>query len=289
MHSLDPDVVRTWFDTAVVIDLPPHLAVVPDADERAVLGRGRDRMLAAIQDADPAGPTGQAPGTDAARWLDIYLAGLAAGLRSARAADDADEGTASPLHLVAGLITAAASSSALIPDPLGVLGTVGAAGSAHRAGSAAAEEAVAGADLHRVALAAASGATQWLEQVEPDDRAPRLLARLLHALAAATRPAPAARPLSRRAPGFRDVCADDPATNAGRPFLAEITFSSVDHAESAHRLAAVLTERGEQFGTWEAGETLGFHIHTGDPGGVIAEVYSVLTPFDLVVGLLSEG
>ncbi len=311
MTRFDGDLVDRWFDHAGGPQSIPYLSLsLSDEEDRALLA-GRAAVQAALT--GERGPAWPPVSERSASWLQQYLQGTAAGIAGARAAEGGPPGQSTPLHLVAGLITGAAAVSGLEPPPDSAGGSVrrppGAAGapahgtvrelspaeSAHRAGAAAAEEAVDGAGLPEVAQAAGLGALQGWVLREPQDpheqathRAHVLLARLLRGLQAATTPETPDDPLPPVADGWRAACQDTPWDPSGETFLAEITFAVADGRESVDRLVAALDGRQEWFGLWGGQRGQGFHIHTRDPGAVLSEVFSVLTPFELTITRLAD-
>ena len=76
------------------------------------------------------------------------------------------------------------------------------------------------------------------------------------------------------------------ADTPGEPFLAEITFLTADEAGAAD-LAEVLRASGVPFGTYCDSGSLGFHIHTAQPGAVVSEIFSLVVPFDLGISRLA--
>ncbi len=102
----------------------------------------------------------------------------------------------------------------------------------------------------------------------------------------ATVPAPPTVDLPKDAPGWRPECVGTPGGHPGQPFLAEITFLTADEAGAAD-LAEVLRASGVPFGTYCDSGSLGFHIHTAQPGAVVSEIFSLVVPFDLGISRLA--
>lgn len=307
MERLDVETVLRWFDAVPTASrgLPPYLSGPLSAAELQVLDAGRRAVVAALADDEPDIPRAVPVSEDAANWLADYLTAFAAGLADARRSEGAEPGAASPLHVVAGLITGAAAVAgrpggqpyARTVDR-GEFGSAAeypsASEAAHRLGAAAADEAVSGASLDRVTREAQAAAPTSWEPTQPADHARvadllrrRLLMRLITALATVTGPTRPAVALPAAAPGWHRACVDVPGDHIGEPMLAEITFLTVDDAGAAD-LADVLREAGVAFGTYSEEGSLGFHIHAGDPGAVITEIFSLVVPFDLRISHLPE-
>ena len=308
MESLDVATVQRWFDAVPSADrgLPLYLAGPLSAAELRVLDAGRRAVTAAMSDGPT--PTTLFPddsAEDAADWLATYLVAFAAGLADARRAEGAPPGHASPLHVVAGLITGAAAVAGrpatqpwvhfVEPDELdrGYSGP-SASDAAHQLGAAAADEAVSGAPLERVTRAAQAATPRTFQPSAPEDPARTtdlhrcgLLVRLINALTTATVPPPATVQLPSNAPGWRPACVGTPGEHAGEPLLAEITFLTADEAGAAD-LAQELRASGVPFGTFCIGGSLGFHIHTEQPGAVVSEIFSLVLPFDLSIARLPD-
>ncbi len=225
----------------------------------------------------PDGPT--ALGDDVAGDLLCYLLGVASGI----------VGAGSPvavLSLVAGLLTGAA---AIGYDPTNGEQLHGRTGSAAQAaGSAAigaADLAGDGADLHRVASSAAADVIQGLVLAAPTDpscaddhRLRALIGLLLAGLESASRPV--------LAPGDPASCGAGPGENAGREFLAEVTFQVFSDAAGAAELAAALVGIADDVRVWPDGPAYRFHLHTVQAGEAIARAYAHGLLFDLTVSSL---
>jgi hypothetical protein len=307
MESLDVETVQRWFDAVPSADrgLPHYLDGPLSATELRVLDAGRRVVVAAMGD----GPLSalrvpDSSSEDAADWLATYLAAFAAGLADARRAEGAPAGQASPLHVVAGLITGAAAVAgrpATRPLPSAGPDESGrghlfpsASEAAHQLGAAAADEAVSGAPLDRVTRAAQAATPRTWEPSPPKNPARitdlhrrRLLCRLITALATTTASATPTVQLPADAPGWRPECVGTPAEHAGEPLLAEITFLTADEAGAAD-LEQVLRASGVPFGTYSNGGSLGFHIHAEQPGAVVSEIFSLVLPFDLSISRLPD-
>jgi hypothetical protein len=306
--SLDVETVQRWFDAVPSADrgLPHYLDGALSAAELQVLDAGRRAVVAAMGDGPATLRLPDYSSEDAADWLATYLAAFAAGLADARRAENAPAGHASPLHLVAGLITGAAAVAArpatqpwvqpVEPDARGSTHLFASASeAAHQLGAAAADEAVSGAPLDRVTRAAHAATPRTWEPSPPQSPAltadlqrRRLLWRLITALAVATAPVAPTVELPADAPGWRPECVATPTEHAGEPLLAEITFLTADEP-GAVDLAQVLRASGLPFGTYSSGGSLGFHIHAEQPGAVVSEIFSLVLPFDLRISRLADG
>ncbi|MTD13513.1 hypothetical protein GIS00_06090 [Nakamurella sp. YIM 132087] len=285
MDVLDPGTVQRWFEVALDgTDQAPHLRIRPTADERAALESARYGLLAALDGqevivADPAGGSG----------LLRYLTGLVAGVAQARLTDAYQDGTAAPLHLVAGMIAGAAalgagptSTDAAVRTGESVASAVPTVSeSAHRAGVAAAEAVITGADLTEMARVAEQASRQgWLPTEDlPELRLHLLLAQLLGALAVG-----AAGTAGHRTGPDSTSCGGFPGDNCGVPFPAEVTFTLHGDPAAAEALRVELSGVAE-VQLWVEGSRQLFHLHTEDPGPVVEQAYLMATPFDLRITL----
>lgn len=238
--------------------------------------------------------------SDTRRTLGLLAGGA---LDDGRSEGAGGSGTAGPgvdedaLAIAAGINAGAA---ALARDPGGPWRTAApgeptAAEAARRAGEAAAESAVGGADLSAVAGRAVSAMLAGWGPVgsgraapsEADARARAVIGRLLVGLQDATRPPdPPAAP----AP-----CGAGPGDVLGRAFLAEITCQTTVPAGEVAALRAELTELAELVRVWpRAASAVGdggggwqrVHVHTDRPGAVIEALYSSGSVFDLQITTL---
>ena len=185
MERLDVETVLRWFDAVPTATrgLPPYLTGPLSAAELQVLEAGRRAVVAALDGVEPDIPPRAVPASeDAANWLADYLTAFAAGLADARRSEGAEPGAASPLHVVAGLITgAAAVAGRPAAQPYvrtaerGEFGRTAqypsASEAAYRLGAAAADEAVSGASLDRVTREAQAAAPTSWEPAQPADHA----------------------------------------------------------------------------------------------------------------------
>jgi hypothetical protein len=272
---LDAAMIRRWFASAMDgAGRPQHLRLELTVPERDALRAGCADLLTALTDADAGTPelAELAPGAPLAG----YLGGVAAGLGQARVADGWEPGVAAPLHLAAGLIAGAAALAATTPAPDSGTGP-GAAESAHRAGVAAAEAVVTGADLGEMARAAELAIQQgWLPTPATADLRTHLLLTLLLTGLAESVAGPRTGPDATS-------CGGRPGENAGVPFAAEVTFTlhgAPSDAEALHADLAALPQV-QEVQLWQQGDRALVHLHTDDPGPVVERAYLLATPFDL--------
>lgn len=290
MRAVDADLIDAWFAAANDAVWHPantpipgtarHLRISASPAELRALTLGHSAVRAAVTDGQmPVG--GSALDDDVAANLLRYLLGVASGIAGAGS-------PASVLSLVAGLLTGAA---AIGYDPTNGEQLHGRTGSAAQAaGSAAvgaADLAGDGADLHRVASSAAADVILGMVLPPPEDpgsaahhRLRVLIGLLLAGLEHASRPVSASR-----APAS---CGAGPGENAGREFLAEVTFQVFADAAMAAELAAALVAIADDVRVWPDGPAHRFHLHTVQAGEAIARAYAHGLLFDLRVSSLQD-
>jgi len=290
MKVFDPSLVDRWFSSLLDPDSCAEYSswLRPDPFECAVLAAGRGAIRAALEWAELPSPRSVSAQVDAAQpaaaVLAVYLTGLATGVAGARqtmAINGDLDGVpiADRLCLVAGLIAAGAAVS-VEPGPAGL--TVDASELARAAGTAAAELVVDGADLRSITSAAAASA---LSTGPADDanresgyRARALIAAVLVCLARSA--APSGAPI--RLPS----CGSKPGVNGGVALLAEVTFTMFLQQQDSDRLQVSLASLAQEVVVWAEADRRYFHVHTVQPGEVVAQSYAVGTVFSLVIGRL---
>ena len=304
MTSFDADLVRQWFGRLRDREHPvmPHWAIVPTAQEAKVLLEGESLIRAALDDTElPFAVPDRSVTEIPAQLVDRYLRALAAAVASTRHAiaprdepdvDDASSGfptaDAGTMALVAGLNAGAAALVGGVGSRAFAAGRdwraaePTAAESARKAGVAAADLVVDGADLHEIAEAAAGVAMSGWQIGLPEDRGDQIQYRarglvglLLAALEVQTRdPEPPAEPAA---------CGAMPGENLGRPFDAEITFALGLAPAEIRSLSADLAGVASEVTAWPRNQWTQFHVHSDQPGEVVGQVFAYGTPFDLQI------
>lgn len=286
MRAVDADLIDAWFAAATDSATDPtsgplrHLRLVAAPAELRALALGHSAVRAAVTDgAMP--DRAAALGDDVADSLLKYLLGVASGIAGAGP-------PASALSLVTGLIAGAVAIG--YQPSRGEQLDGGPDSAAQAAGSAAigaADLAGDGADLHRIASSAAADVIQGWALTPPASpgagdghRLRGLMCLLLAGLEYASRPS--------SSPGDPASCGAGPGENAGREFLAEVTFQVFSDAEGAAELAAALAAIADDVRVWPDGDAHRFHLHTVRAGEAIARAYAHGLPFDLMVSSLQD-